>query len=268
MNLSNKTILLTGATRGIGREIALAFARQGGKLVLAGRNEKALEETRAGVESAGGEGIVVPGDVTDAEWRKTIVDKTIQTYGGLDILINNAGVVSAGYLENMSEEDVNQQLQTNMVAPVLLTHALLPTLRKSQVAAIVNISSVFGLLAMPFYATYGATKAGIAHFGDAMRRELADQGIHVMTVFPRATDTPMMETAELGNKAGFAYDTPEDVAQALLEGLEADQLTVSRADDNSQAMIDTNQKDPRQLDKQVQEMKPTLEEATARHRSM
>jgi|AntDeeMinimDraft_5_1070356.scaffolds.fasta_scaffold08664_3 short-subunit dehydrogenase len=268
MELSNKSILLTGASRGIGRETALAFAQQGGKLVLAGRNQEALEETRAGVEQAGGEAIVVAGDVNDAGWRKAVIEKTIQTYGGLDILVNNAGVVSAGWLEKMSEDDISKQLQSNLVAPILLTRAALPALRQSQDAAIVNMSSIFGLVGMPFYATYGATKAGIALFGEAMRRELADQGIHVMTVYPGATDTPMMETAGLGDKAGFAYDTPEGVAEALLEGLKADQLTVVRVDDNSQSMIDANQQNPRELDAQIQEMKPKLEEAVAHHRSM
>lgn len=268
MELSGKITLLTGASRGIGREIALAFARKGGKLVLAGRNEDAVNETRASVERAGGEAIVVAGDVTDAHWRQSVIEKTEQTYGGLDILVNNAGVVSAGGLENLSETDVEQQLKINLMAPIMLTRAALPALRKSQGAAIVNISSIFGLLGMPFYATYGATKAGIAHFGEAMRRELVDQGIHVMTVFPGATDTPMMETAGLGDKAGFAYDTPEAVAQALLEGLEADHLTVVRADYNSQGMLDANQQNPSQLDQQIREMKPKLEEAVANHRSM
>jgi len=267
MELSNKSILLTGASSGIGREIALAFARQGGKLVLAGRSQDALEETRAGVEQAGGEAIVVAGDVNDAGWRKSVVEKAIQTYGGLDILVNNAGVVSAGWLENLSEDDVNAQLQTNLVAPILLTRMALPALRKSPKAAIVNISSIFGLLGMPFYAIYGATKAGIAHFGEAMRRELADQSIHVMTVYPGATDTAMMESAGLG-EAGFSYDTPQAVAEALVEGLKADQLSVVRADDDSQSMIDTNQQNPRKLDAQIQEMKPKLEEAVAQHRSM
>ncbi|BES70466.1 hypothetical protein RE428_14840 [Marinobacter nanhaiticus D15-8W] len=268
MELSGKTILLTGASRGIGREIALAFAQKGTNLVLAGRSEDALNETRAGVEQAGGEAIVVPGNVTDADWRQSVIDKAVQAFGGLDILVNNAGVVSAGWLENLSEADVEQQLQINLTAPILLTRAALPSLRKSTGAAIVNISSIFGLLGMPFYATYGATKAGIAHFGEAMRRELIDQGIHVMTVYPGATDTPMMETAGLGDKAGFAYDTPQGVAQALVEGLEADELSVVRADENSQGMLDANQQNPRQLDKQIQEMKPTLEEAVANHRSM
>ena len=268
MEPANKSILLTGASRGIGRQVALAFARQGGKLVLAGRNEQALEETRAGVENAGGQAIVAAGDVTDAAWRQSIVDKAVQTFGGLDILVNNAGVVSAGWLEDLSESDLNQQLQINLVAPILLTRAALPALRQSPNAAVVNISSIFGLLGMPFYATYGATKAGIAHFGEAMRRELLDQGIHVMTVYPGATDTPMMETSALGDKAGFAYDTPEDVAQALLDGLENDQLSVIRADDNSQSMLDANQQAPRELDSQIQQMKPTLEEAVAQHRSM
>lgn len=267
MNTSGKSILLTGASRGIGREIALAFAREGNKLTLVGRNEDALEETRAGVEQAGGQAIVAAGDITDAAWRESVVQKTVQTYGGLDIVVNNAGVVSAGLLDDISEEDVNKQLQINLVAPILLTRTALPALRKSGEAAIVNISSIFGLVGMPFYATYGATKSGIGHFGEAMRRELADDGIHVMTVYPSATDTPMMETAGLA-EAGFAYDTPEAVAKALLEGLQADELTVVRDDENSRGMIDANHRTPRQLDDQVRELKPKLAEAVARHRSM
>lgn len=268
MNISGKSILLTGASRGIGREIALAFAEHGGKLTLAGRNEKALEETRAGVERAGGQAIVVAGDVTDAGWRESVVDQAVEAYGGLDILVNNAGVVSAGGLGDISEEDVNKQLQINLVAPILLTRTALPALRKSGEGAVVNISSIFGLVGMPFYASYGATKAGIAHFSEAMRRELAEDGIHVMTVYPGATDTPMMETAALGDKAGFEYDTPQGVAKALVEGLEAGELTVVRADENSQGMIDANRQAPRDLDAQIREMKPKLKEAVAHHRSM
>ncbi len=197
-----------------------------------------------------------------------MVQKATETYGGLDILVNNAGVVSAGSLESLSEEDVAQQLQINLIAPILLTRAALPTLRQSKGAAIVNISSIFGLVGMPFYATYGATKAGVAHFGEAMCRELGDQNIHVMTVYPGATDTPTMETAKLSDKAGFSYDTPQGVAQALLEGLMSDELSVVRADENSQGMIDSNREVPRELDKQIQEMKPKLEEAVANHRRM
>jgi short-subunit dehydrogenase len=268
MDITNKSIVLTGASRGIGREIALAFARKGGRLVLGGRDAQALDATSNAVEQAGGQATTVPGDVTDANWRKKVVQVAVEQYGDLDILINNAGVVSAGFLEHLSDDDIDQQLQINLVAPIQLTRAALPALRKSRSAAIVNLSSIFGLVGMPFYATYGATKAGISHFGEALRREVADQGIHVMTVYPGATDTPMMETAGLGDKAGFDYDTPEGVAQALLEGLEADELTVVRADDNNQGMIDMNRNNPRQLDDQVQEMKPALEEAVANHRSM
>lgn len=268
MNSSEKSILLTGASRGIGREIALAFARKAGKLTLAGRNEDTLQETKAAVEKAGGQATLAVGDVTDTGWREAAVQKAIDTYGGLDILVNNAGVVAAGGLESLSEEDISQQLQINLVAPILLTRAALPWLRQSNEAAIVNMSSIFGLVGMPFYTVYGASKAGIAHFGEAMRRELADAGIHVMAVYPSATDTPMMESAALGDEAGFAYDTPEGVAQALLDGLEADQLTVVRADENSQNMIDANQQSPRELDTQIQQMKPKLEAAVANHRSM
>lgn len=268
MNIPGKSVLLTGASRGIGREIAYAFARHGCKLTLAGRDEQALQETRSGVEQAGGRAIVVAGDVTDTGWRQSVVEQAIQAHGGINILVNNAGVVSAGALGDISEQDINQQLQINLVAPILLTRAALPALRNSGEAAVVNISSIFGMVGMPFYATYGATKAGIAHFGEAMRRELADDGIHVMTVFPGATDTPMMETAGLRDKAGFDYDTPQGVAKALIEGLEAGELAVVRADETSQGMIDANRQSPRDLDVQIREMKPKLAQAVAHHRSM
>lgn len=268
MELRGKSILLTGASSGIGRATAVVLARKGAKMVLGGRHAEALEDTRRQVSAAGGEAVAVAGDVTDAQWRGRAVDQAVNAYGRLNVLINNAGVVAAGRLERMSAEDLEQQLLTNLVAPILLTRHALPALRQSGDGAVVNVSSTIGLVGMPFYAFYGASKAGIARFGEALRRELDGEGVRVLTVYTAATDTPMMETAELGPEHGFQYETPEQVANALVAGLEADEIEVIRGDDSMRSMIQGNQRTPRAIDEQLLPVKSTLEQATAHHRRL
>ncbi len=203
MDLSNRSVLVTGAGSGIGRATAVALARKGARLTLTGRREGPLEETARLVEEAGGEPQVVAGDVTDGTARERIVRAVVERFGGLDVLVNNAGSVRAGRLEKVDADEVRSQIEVNLTAPILLTQAAMGALRESGDAAVVNVSSGFGLVGMPFYAVYAATKAGIAHFGEALRRELFGEGVHVMTIYPGATETPMMETNEAGPELGF-----------------------------------------------------------------
>ncbi len=268
MELSNKSVLVTGAGSGIGRAIAVELGRKGARLTLTGRREEPLQETAKLVKEAGGEAQAVAGDVTDSEDREKVIQAATEGFGGLDVLVNNAGNVRAGRLENIDAGDVQSQIEVNLLAPILLTRAALPALRESGDAAIVNVSSGFGLVGMPFYATYAATKAGIAHFGEALRRELYGEGVHVMTIYPGATETPMMDSNEAGPDLGFEYETAEEVASALVAGLEAGELEVVRGAEDRSAMTQMTREQPRELDEQVSQMKGELEKAVSSHSSM
>ena len=268
MDLSNKSVLVTGAGSGIGRAVAVELGRKGARLTLTGRREEPLRETADLVREAGGEAQVVAGDVSDPGDREKVVRTATGGFGGLDVLVNNAGNVRAGRLENLDAGDVRSQIEVNLLAPILLTRAALPALRESGDAAVVNVSSGFGLVGMPFYSVYAATKAGIAHFGEALRRELYGEGVHVMTVYPGATDTPMMESNEAGPDLGFEYESTEDVAGALVAGLEAGELEVVRGAEDRSAMTQMTRENPRELDEQVSQMKGDLEKAVSSHSSM
>ncbi len=268
MNLSDKSILVTGAGSGIGRVCAVEFARKGARLTLVGRRQEPLEETARLVAETGSEAQVVPGDVRNQEVRQRAVEAAIERFGGLDILVNSAGAVRAGRLENVDAEEIQAQIEVNLTAPILLTRTALPALRDSGDAAIVNVSSRFGLVGMPFYSAYGATKAGIAHFGEALRRELFGEGVHVITVYPGATETPMMESNEAGPDLGFEYESPEAVADAIVAGVESEELEIVRGAEDRSEVTEMSRERPRELDEQVAQMKEELEAAVADHRSI
>ena len=241
-------------------------------MTLIGRREEPLQETAnlandAGRET-GGEAQVVSGDITDPTTRERVIKAAIESFGGLDVLVNSAGAVRAGRLENVDVEEIRAQIEANLVAPILLTRVALPALRQSGDAAVVNMSSGLGLVGMPFYSVYGATKAGIAHFGEALRRELFGEGVHVMTVYPGATETPMMESSEAGPELGVEYEPPEDVAEVLVAGLEAGELEIVRGAEDRSALTQMSREQPRELDEQVAQIKGDLERAVANHRSL
>lgn len=264
MDIAGKTILITGAGTGIGRATAVALAKKGARLVLTGRRQAPLDETQRLANAEGGDATTLAGDVTDEQWREEAIDTMCVRNGGPDILINAAGVVSAGALEELQPEDIRRQIEVNLLAPILLIRALLPSLRQSPEAAIVDISSSIGLVGMPFYTAYAATKGGLARFDEALRRELSDAGIHVMTVYPSATDTPMMDSA---NDSGD-YESPETVADALVAGLEENRVEVIRGGQAFADLIARNHRDPQAADREVAQRKDSLRQRAAEHRSM
>jgi len=205
----NKTniVLITGAGTGIGRALSIAAAEKGFDVILVGRTSGTLDETMSKCNPNAVRHIIA--DVTSAEGR-ALITKTVN--GSLDILINNAGTLRVGHLEDMADADLEQMTDTNLVAPMALTRELLPALRKSK-GQIVNIGSVFGDIAYPFFAGYSATKFGLRGFSDAMRRELSGAGIGVTYIAPRATRTAK-ETAfeKLIEPMGMTLDSAEVVA--------------------------------------------------------
>lgn len=164
--------------------------------------------------SAETHGIVA--DVATAEGRAATLEQTLAALGGLDVLVNNAGGVRAGRLENTDEVDLQAMIDVDLTAPILLTRAALPVLRKSGDAMVVNVSSTIALVGAPFYATYAAVKAGLAHFGEALRRELKGERIHVLTVYPGGTDTPMMKSNRAGPELGFSREPASAVDDRFL----------------------------------------------------
>lgn len=268
MDLKNASILITGAGSGIGKALALRLAEHSPRLTLVGRRQQPLEELADRVRELGAEALVVTADLTDPGAPTKVVAASRAEFGGVDVLVNNAGNVRAGRLEVIEESEVLAQVALNLTAPILLARAALPSLRESGGGLVVNVSSGIGLIAMPFYATYAATKAGIAHFGEALRRELYGEGVHVLTVYPGATSTPMMESSKAGAAEGFEYETPESVADATVAAILDGSLTLVRGGQQRRDMIATNRTDPASVDRMLADRKPLLEKAVEAHSSL
>ncbi len=262
MNLKNKKILITGGSEGIGNSLLREFINRGATdLAIVGRREGPLQ--RAANEFPNANIITVPGDVSRVEDLDNIVHTIANAWGGLDILVNNAGVVSAGLLEDMTDNDIINQVNINVTGVLLLTKKCLPLLQKSHEGAIINVSSGLGYIANPFYSVYAATKAAVRQFSDAMRRELHAYPIHVMTIYPTATDTPMMTNAKVGS-----MDNPDEVARESVEDLLNGEINVIFGGEQRKKDIQTNFLEPREMDKKSISRFDELKERTKNHRAM
>jgi uncharacterized oxidoreductase len=268
VEVRDRAFVLTGAGSGIGRATAVALARQGARLALVGRRHEPLEVTADLVVLAGGKPLVVAADITNPTSHRTILDKTLSLFGSIDGLINNAGNVRAGRLESISDEDIYAQVDLNLVAPILLTRAALSDLKRSGDAVIVNVSSGVALVGVPFYSVYAAVKSGLAAFGESLHRELLGEGVHVLTVYPGATDTPMMDSNRAGADLGFRRESAEDVADAIVAGIRSRERTVIRGGDARLALIEANRDRPAEVDERFASMKPDFEAAVSGHRSI
>jgi len=268
MEVRDRTFVLTGAGSGIGRATAVALGNLGAQLTLVGRRQAPLEVAADLVVLAGGKALVVAADITNPTSHRTILDSTLSLFGSVDGLINNAGNVRAGRLESYSDEDIFAQVDLNLVAPILLTRAALPDLKRSGDAIIVNVSSGVVLVGVPFYSVYSAVKSGLAAFGDSLRRELLGEGVHVLTVYPGATDTAMMESNRAGADLGFRRESAEAVADSIVAGILGRERTVIRGGDARLALIEANRDRPDEVDARFAGMKPEFEDAVSRHRSI
>jgi short-subunit dehydrogenase len=217
MQLDGKRIVLTGAAGGMGELIATELAARGARLILTDLNVQRL--TLLG-ERLGAGHRVVAADICTAEGRTQLVH-ACRDQQGIDVLINAAGLSQYVMLENQSARHIETMMSVNLVAPMLLCQELLPLLRLSAEAAIVNIGSTFGAIGHPGFVTYCASKFGLHGFTEALRRELADTNVQVFYVAPRAMQTSMNSDSvvELNETLGNAMDKPEVVVEHLLRVL-------------------------------------------------
>jgi len=181
--------IVTGASRGIGRAIALALADAGSDVVLAARDRAALDTVAREVEARGRTGLVVPTDVTDAAQVEALVAQALGRFGRIDTLVNNAGIGRFGPVDTLPVEQFDAMLAVNLRAPFLCTRAVVPAMKAAGGGAIVNIASVAGLVGNPNLSGYNASKFGLMGFSEATMLELRHAGIRVAAICPGSTAT-------------------------------------------------------------------------------
>lgn len=237
MRLANKITVITGAASGIGRALAIALARRGCHLALVDRDAAGLRETRSAL--TGMRTSLHRLDVTDREAVAALPQAVLSAQGGVDLLINNAGVALGGRFADISEEDFDWLFAVNFHAPVRLTRAFLPLLAERPQARIVNISSVYGLIAPPGQSAYAASKFALRGFSQALGHELAGTGIGVTTVHPGGVLTRIADSARAPASASEADIAafraaanallrmpPERAGEIIARGIERDRRRI------------------------------------------
>jgi short-subunit dehydrogenase len=211
-NLDGRVVLITGASSGIGAASAVAFARQGCKVILAARRVDRLEVVLAEVQSAGGAGLVVPTDVTQSSQLRHLLEAGQAEFGPIDILLNNAGFGRLDWLDQLDPEaDIEKLLSVNLNAAIQLTRLALPQMLARRSGHVINLASVSSFIATPTYTIYAASKFGLRGFTDALRREVGGSGIQVSGVYPGPVATEFELHTGAHRKTG--YKTPRWILQ-------------------------------------------------------
>lgn len=221
--MTGNVAIVTGGSSGIGRATAIAFAREGAKVVIAARRENEGEETVRQIVEAGGEASFFQTDVTQAADVQALVDRTLERYGRLDCTFNNAGSGKPSRLIELSEADWEQEIAVNLKSVWLCLKYEIPAILQSGKGAIVNMSSQGGILGVPNYGAYAAAKGGVAALTRAAAAEYAPDGIRINAVSPGAVETELWANAPTGMlkqvAAGIPLQRvgqPNDIAEAVI----------------------------------------------------
>lgn len=221
--MKGQVVVITGASSGIGRATARAFAAQGAAVVLAARREAALHQAADDVLRAGGRAMAVPTDVRDLNGMKRLAERTVDAFGGLDVWVNNAGMASFGKFDETPPEAFAAVVDTTFMGVVHGFYAALPHMKDQGHGHIITVASIAGRTPTPYHAAYGAAKHAVMGFIDSVRGELEEdgfEGIHLSSVLPGPVDTPFWQHA--ANYSGRAVQAlqpakpPEQVAETIL----------------------------------------------------
>ena len=213
--LESHVAIVTGAGRGIGRSIALALASAGAQVALAARGQAELQAVQAEIAAGGGQAAVVPTDMGSEADVVHLVRETVERFGRLDIVVNNAGTGTFGPLEQMTVEQWDRMMAVNARGPFILCREALPHLRRRERAFIVNISSVTGLKGYPGQAGYGASKHALMGMTKTLARELQGEDIRVHAICPGSVDTELIGDARPDLDRSILMQ-PEEIADIVL----------------------------------------------------
>ncbi len=226
--LVGKTCLITGASRGIGRAVALGYARAGADVAIAARNEAELRELAGEIEALGRRALVLPADIAKLSALPLLVEETVRHFGGLDVLVNNAGIAVRGMLENASADDFDYMVNVNLKSVFLLCQAAIPYMKRQGGGKIINVTSLTAIIADPGSGIYGMTKGGLAQLSRGFAVELAREksniqvncigpGPHATTQWKEIMRTePGVETLLLAKVPMGRVAEPEEIVGAFI----------------------------------------------------
>ena len=218
--LEQRRILITGASSGIGRELARQLATEGARVLVTARRQDRLAEITAEIEQSGGQAIYLPGDLASEAFRQNLCDFAQEKYGGLDVLINNAGIGAIGDFADADSDRLRNVMEVNFFAPVELIRVSLPMLRCGNQPLIVNVSSVLAHRAVPTKSEYCASKFAIHGFSDALRAELANDGIQVLLASPSTTASEFFDDLAQSNGKQRRGMPPATVAKHIVRAMQ------------------------------------------------
>ncbi len=230
MQLKDARVIITGASQGIGRALALEFSGRGARVALAARSEPALDEVATEIRGQGGEAVVIATDVTVPAQVERMARETIRALGGIDVLVNNAGVGLNATIADAETADVEALFRLNVLAAASTIRSVIPIMRAQRSGLIINISSVAGRIVVPRIGYYSASKFALTAIGDALRMEEGHRGIRVMNVFPGTTRSNFGRN-RLGARGPLAHQrvppvSAEKVARRIAAAAERNRSSV------------------------------------------
>lgn len=221
MNLRDKVVVITGASTGIGKELGFEFARKGAKVVLAARNLLLLEQNAEAIKKSGGTALVVRTDVSHRAAVEHLMWKAFETFGRLDIVINNAGVSPAkGTLLENDETDIRTTMEINFMGGVYGVRSAAPYMEKSGGGLLVFVTSIVGKRGVPYSAAYCASKFAMNGLAEAIRQELSPKNIRVLTVCPPGVDTPFFANNGKGVRRRYRLHPADKIARMITRACE------------------------------------------------
>ncbi len=227
MDLKNKVALITGAGRGIGRAIALALAQEGSKLALAARNQQELESVAQEIRALKTEALIIPTDVRDDKQVREMIVKTVDHYGALHVLVNNAGLGHFKTVAEMKTAEWDDMFAVNLRGVFLATNAAIPHLRQAKESFVINLASLAGKNTFVNGGGYAATKWGLRAFSQCLMLEERQYGVRVLVVCPGSVDTGFA-TGRTGSPHSAKKEIirPEDVAATIVMSIKMPQRTM------------------------------------------